>query len=146
MTYIRKVFMRYAIVMLPKHTRERKLKKALDQHKISPEFPPQLIADIRRQELLKIRAENDEYITKLNIHPGKAFVMIGVEAAFWISLMTGLRNICAGYPPDMAADAPKQMSQQGFLWFSDLTVPDPYYILPGFASFMFLFSFQVRTS
>ena len=48
----------------------------------------------------------------------------------------GLRNM-----PDIF---PEEMKNGGMLWFADLTIPDPYYIMPILASTSFLLSIEAN--
>jgi YidC/Oxa1 family membrane protein insertase len=57
---------------------------------------------------------------------------------FFISFFLGIRGL-ANYPLE-------SMMYGGTLWFSDLTVPDPYYILPVFTAITMFITMEVCIS
>lgn len=63
--------------------------------------------------------------------PYKLAFLPWVQLPLWITLSFSLRNMCGAFPgrspePDVLAS----FTSEGALWFSNLTLPDPYYILP----------------
>lgn len=54
---------------------------------------------------------------------------------FFISFFLGIRGL-ANYPLE-------SMMYGGLLWFPDLTVPDPYYILPVFTAVTMFITMEV---
>lgn len=145
MTYTRKLFTTYALTTHPIRLQEMKFKKEMDQRVAAASMPPQMARDMRLQGLKLLRASMKDTIEKFNVHPGKGLVIIGFESLFWISYAVAIRNIVAAFPPsDRTTAAQTDMSSQGLLWFQDLTIPDPYCILPVSASLILLSSVQVR--
>ncbi|XP_029138731.1 cytochrome c oxidase assembly protein COX18, mitochondrial [Labrus bergylta] len=66
-----------------------------------------------------------ELYVRDNCHPFKASLLVWVQIPLWISLSLALRNLSldqSGLQSGLAAG--------GALWFSDLTLPDPTWILP----------------
>jgi len=57
---------------------------------------------------------------------------------FFISFFLGIRGL-ANYPLE-------SMMYGGILWFPDLSVPDPYYILPVFTAVTMLITMEVCIS
>ena len=82
--------------------------------------------NIADQQMAKVYA----LYAKHNCHPFKMMLMPVMQIPIFISFFIALRR--------MAAIPVESMKTGGILWFTDLTVPDPYYILPvlGCASFM----------
>ena len=82
--------------------------------------------NIAEQQMAKVYA----LYAKHNCHPFKMMLMPVMQVPIFISFFVALRR--------MAAVPVESMKTGGILWFTDLTVPDPYYVLPllGCASFM----------
>ena len=142
MTYIRRLFTRYAMTMHPVNQKEKQLRKEVAQQLAVGSLSPLMARDVKLKEIARLRAQSRELIEQQNIHPGKGFVMVGLEAVFWLSYAVAVRNITAGFPAEWAAVAQQDMGSQGAFWFPDLTLPDPY-VLPLIASSTLLFSVQV---
>ena len=70
----------------------------------------------------KYGMELQNYMTKHKIHPLKNMVPMLVQAPIFISMFTGLRGM-ANLPVE-------SMCTGGLYWFTDLTVCDPFYLLP----------------
>ncbi|CAF1249993.1 unnamed protein product [Rotaria sordida] len=85
-------------------------------------------ARIRNDQLAIMRAGSDlmEFMKYSDIKPWKAMLGPFMQMPFFVSLFLGIRGL-ANYPLE-------SMMYGGVLWFSDLTVPDPYYILPIFTA------------
>ena len=75
-------------------------------------------------------AEIQHLYMKNNCHPIKMLGMPLIQVPVFISFFLALRR--------MATVPLESMKEGGMLWFQDLTVPDPFYILPvlGCASFL----------
>lgn len=67
---------------------------------------------------------------KHNCHPLKMMIMPLLQVPIFISFFIALRK--------MAAVPVESMKGGGMLWFTDLTVPDPYYVLPVCACLSFM--------
>jgi hypothetical protein len=145
MTYTRKIFTTYAITTHPVNVQERKVRKEAEQLSAGS-LPPALVRDIRLKEVARLRGVSRNLIMEKNIHPGKGFVVMGIESLFWLSYAVGVRNIVAGYPAEWTESARQDMHSQGVGWFTDLTLPDPYCILPLIASCTLIFSVRVSRS
>ncbi|CAF2306685.1 unnamed protein product [Rotaria sp. Silwood2] len=85
-------------------------------------------ARIRNDQLAIMRAGSDlmEFMKYSDIKPWKAMIGPFMQMPFFISLFLGIRGL-ANYPLE-------SMMYGGVLWFPDLTVADPYYILPVFTA------------
>ena len=143
MTYSRRLFTSYALTMHPSNVQERKFKERMSQELTSGNLPPLMARDLRRQQLQRLRVHQRQLIQDGNVHPGKALVVLGVEAMFWLSAAVAVRNLSAGYPAAaLVQEAHQDLSQQGFLWFHDLTQPDPFCVLPVLTAATLLFSVQ----
>ena len=80
----------------------------------------------------QVLAEMQQLYIKNKCHPIKMMGMPLLQVPVFISFFLALRR--------MAAVPLESMKEGGMLWFQDLTVPDPFYILPllGCASFMII--------
>ena len=73
---------------------------------------------------------------KHKCHPFKMFIMPAVQIPVFLSFFIAIRR--------MAAVPVESMKSGGMLWFTDLTVPDPYYVLPALACMSFMAIIEVR--
>ena len=73
---------------------------------------------------------------KHNCNPLKMAVMPLIQLPLFLSFFIAIRK--------MAAVPVESMKSGGALWFTDLTVPDPYYILPVLACGSFVASIEVH--
>ena len=76
-------------------------------------------------ELNKKRLEYMEYLKMHNLNPLKPFLFALPMSAIFLSFFAALRGISEAKVASFV--------NGGALWFKDLTVPDPYYILPMLA-------------
>ena len=75
---------------------------------------------------------------KNNCNPLKAAVLPLIQLPLFLSFFIAIRR--------MATVPVESMKTGGMLWFEDLTVPDPYYILPVLACGSFVASIEVMQS
>mmetsp|Transcript_13123 Transcript_13123/g.17174 ORF Transcript_13123/g.17174 Transcript_13123/m.17174 type:complete len:419 (-) Transcript_13123:201-1457(-) len=75
-----------------------------------------------RQDRLQFSDRTKALFDKYEVKPFRAFVAPAVQLPMFMGFFFGMRKIDTIFPEEMAAG--------GILWFSDLTVPDPYFILP----------------
>lgn len=82
-----------------------------------------------RQSLKK---QVNNLIIRDNCHPFKSSVVIWVQLPLWISLSIALRNMAFMMPyQDLAAQAIYlELCVGGPLWFTNLTLPDPLFVMP----------------
>ncbi|XP_072307539.1 cytochrome c oxidase assembly protein COX18, mitochondrial isoform X2 [Eucyclogobius newberryi] len=66
-----------------------------------------------------------ELYVRDNCHPFKASILVLVQVPVWISLSLALRDISLDSSAVYSA-----LATGGALWFKDLTVPDPTWIIP----------------
>jgi YidC/Oxa1 family membrane protein insertase len=57
----------------------------------------------------------------MGIHPLKSFISPVIFIPIWWSLIHAIREFLVYFP---------SLKNSGILWFPNLTVPDPYYLLP----------------
>lgn len=72
-------------------------------------------------------------IQRDNCHPMKGFISVWFQVPFWICLSVSLRNFATQRPPGYlpSLTAFKQMETESLLWLNNLTLPDPYLLLPA---------------
>lgn len=69
-----------------------------------------------------------ELYVRDNCHPFKGSVLVWVQLPMWVCMSLALRNLSLG-----AAHTPavyEELAVGGAMWFPDLTLPDPLWILP----------------
>lgn len=77
------------------------------------------------------------FMREKEINPLKNMIVPFAQAPLFISFFIGLRQM---------ANAPvESMTYGGLFWFNDLTVPDPYYILPIITSCTMLLTIEIGT-
>ncbi|GAB6018669.1 hypothetical protein CHUAL_000345 [Chamberlinius hualienensis] len=69
-------------------------------------------------------------IVRENCHPFKASVVIWIQIPVWIAISFALRNIVYGGATKDGFINYLSMATEGTLWFSNLTLPDPLFVLP----------------
>ncbi|XP_071808513.1 cytochrome c oxidase assembly protein COX18, mitochondrial-like [Asterias amurensis] len=74
-----------------------------------------------------------ELFVRDNCHPAKGSILLLVQLPLWVCLSLSLRNMTGTFGGavylDPASVVPG-LSTEGALWLTDLTLTDPYYILP----------------
>ena len=73
---------------------------------------------------------------KNGCNPYTMFLTPFIQVPVFISFFVAIRR--------MAAVPVESMKTEGLYWFTDLTVPDPYYILPFMACAAFIATLEVR--
>ena len=82
-------------------------------------------------------AELQQLFKKHNCSPLRGFVIPLVQAPIFVSFFFGIRKM---------AELPViSMKTGGLFWFTDLTIPDPYYILPVLTAATFLTTIELGT-
>ena len=76
-----------------------------------------------------------ELYRKHDCHPGKMFLMPAMQVPLFISFFIGIRR--------MATVPVESMKDGGILWFTDLTSPDPFFVLPFLACLSFMAIMEV---
>lgn len=116
-------------------------KNGVIMNNISPEIQ-KLIKKQRQYRQMGNKALYSQYSQKVwqvykrnNCNPLKMAVMPLVQLPLFLSFFIAIRK--------MAAVPVESMKTGGILWFEDLTVPDPYYILPVLACGSFVASIEV---
>lgn len=80
-------------------------------------------------------AEMMQLYQKNNCHPFKMMIMPFLQLPIFITFFMALRG--------MASAPVESMKYGGMLWFTDLTVPDPYFLLPVMGCLSFLAILEV---
>nr|XP_060637327.1 cytochrome c oxidase assembly protein COX18, mitochondrial [Anolis sagrei ordinatus] len=75
------------------------------------------------------RIVSDLYVRD-NCHPVKASLLIWIQIPLWVFVSIALRNLSVGRASSEGLFIQEQLSTGGMLWFPDLTVPDPTWIMP----------------
>ncbi|XP_063579078.1 cytochrome c oxidase assembly protein COX18, mitochondrial isoform X2 [Pongo abelii] len=99
----------------------------------SSDSPPSAsrVAGINRLTYLKnMRRLISELYVRDNCHPFKATVLVWIQLPMWIFMSFALRNLSTGAAHSEGFSVEEQLAAGGILWFSDLTAPDPTWILP----------------
>lgn len=87
-------------------------------------------SDIDRETQVKYGMQMKALFKKYDCNPINAMLVPFVQAPFFMSMFFGLRKM-----PDYF---PEELSTGGMWWFKDLTMTDPYYILPSLSALSFL--------
>ncbi|XP_047118879.1 cytochrome c oxidase assembly protein COX18, mitochondrial isoform X1 [Schistocerca piceifrons] len=79
-----------------------------------------------------LRKQLKKLIIRDNCHPAKASLLVWVQIPMWICLSASLRNLVYMLPQHSVGAEINfvQLTKEGLLWFSDLTLPDSAFILP----------------
>ena len=139
-TYYRTILASHAITCKDIVLEKRKTRLDINSKVKSGDMPESLAKYIKIKKLGELRDRHMAMIRYHNNHPGKAYVAIVFEVFCWVTYGLSLRNITAGFPPDIASEAALEMKSGGILWISDLTVPDPLYLIPCISTTVFLCS------
>jgi len=75
-----------------------------------------------RESQARVALEMRALFTKYQCNPFGAMVIPFLQMPFFMGMFFGIRKMPEFFPDQLATG--------GLLWFPDLTVPDPYYILP----------------
>ncbi|XP_076808760.1 cytochrome c oxidase assembly protein COX18, mitochondrial-like [Clavelina lepadiformis] len=88
------------------------------------------------QYQLNLQRHRTKLMTKYKV-PGvfKRYLLPWIQIPVWISMSISLRHLTLSLPltnslsPELLSVA-SQMSHEGCLWFSNLCLPDPFYVMP----------------
>ncbi|XP_071952543.1 cytochrome c oxidase assembly protein COX18, mitochondrial-like isoform X2 [Antedon mediterranea] len=83
-----------------------------------------------------------------NCHPAKASIMILTQIPLWISVSLSLRNMTGAISSNFYLDpncVVPTLSDGGTLWFTNLVLPDPLYILPLAVGLLNLINIELQT-
>lgn len=71
-------------------------------------------------------------IVRDNCHPAKASLVLWFQVPFWLIMSISLRSMVLPLPgvAPVSVHVKDQLSNEGILWFTDLTQADPYCLLP----------------
>ena len=118
-------------------------KNGVIMNNINPEIQ-KLMKKQKEYRQVGNKAMSDQYSHKIwniyqknNCNPLKMAIMPLVQLPLFLSFFIAIRK--------MAYVPVESMKTGGALWFQDLTVPDPYYVLPVVACASFVASIEVHT-
>jgi len=79
-----------------------------------------------------LKEQVKKLIIRENCHPAKSGLVIWFQIPMWVCVSFALRNMTksASYSNPAAMATYLEFSTGGLLWFPDLTLPDPSFILP----------------
>merc|ERR1712004_79291 len=86
-------------------------------------------------EAAKVGGELQDYMSRYKINPIKNLYVPLAQGPIFVSVFIGLRKM-ANLPVE-------SMTTGGILWFTDLTIPDPFYIMPVLTTFTFLLTLEL---
>ncbi|XP_014218872.1 mitochondrial inner membrane protein COX18-like [Copidosoma floridanum] len=121
---------------------KKKLKTEYKEYKRHYGWPDELFA---QKYTYHVNLKEKELYKKNKIHPNKVHFLVMAEAGIWLYTSLAIRNLCHALPlSDGAQEIYREMSFDGFGWITDLTVVDPYSILPFFVCFTNIFIIQAH--
>jgi len=109
------------------------LEKASNRHVVLNRWSKKKATDNYRRVASQIR---DVKVRDYNCHMSKMFLPMYIQIPVWVMSSIAVRNIAMmRHTTDRQLDVPVeerflQMSAEGGAWFSNLTIPDPTFILP----------------
>jgi YidC/Oxa1 family membrane protein insertase len=83
-----------------------------------------------RQEQLQFSSQMKALFARYNVKPLRTIIAPAVQLPMFIGMFFGLKK--------MPGIFPGELSDAGMFWFTDLTIPDPLYILPLVSAATFL--------
>lgn len=146
------------------------LRKKSVEHKYKAKYiNDELLPKYQRQEMKNISSPENMYLSEQekmrvfsrkmkqhqkllykehNYNPWSLILYSIIPLPFWIANSMALRSLCGAnivFLPDATSGiVSPDMHTGGMLWFTDLTVPDPYHILPIITSLSFLMMFELQ--
>ena len=88
------------------------------------------IADPTTEDKAKLGQQVRDLFNRYEVKPVRSMITPFIQFPFFMGMFFGLKKM-----PDYF---PEEMANGGMLWFPDLTMTDPYYILPAVCFFTFL--------
>lgn len=92
----------------------------------------------RMTEVAALQMETKKLMTDNNCHPIKGLILPLVQMPLFITFFFALRGMSNAGLPDFATG--------GLAWFENLSIPDPYYVLPVLSAGATLAVLQVSTA
>ncbi|KAF5276999.1 hypothetical protein FQR65_LT16078 [Abscondita terminalis] len=86
----------------------------------------------KRHYSRSLKKQWNSLVVRDNCHPVKASLLIWFQIPLWICFSATLRNLAYKLPPSSPNTLITfdELSSSSFLWITNLTVPDPLFILP----------------
>ncbi|XP_064394043.1 cytochrome c oxidase assembly protein COX18, mitochondrial-like isoform X2 [Halichondria panicea] len=80
----------------------------------------------------EVKKVTRELLSSEGCNPYKVAILPWVQIPLWIVISFAIRNMSGVYPgmTPLYPDSTASLATEGTLWFKDLTLIDPYYILP----------------
>lgn len=91
----------------------------------------------------KLSLKTRELYKLQSCHPLKTFLLPWIQIPLFISVSLSIRNLAA-YPSYSHTIAPG-FNTEGMLWFTDLSVSDPFCVLPVVATSFYLLNLEIQT-
>lgn len=132
-TAIARVFL-FPVFVKAQRTQSRMAHMAPELQSIKARID-KLGSDVDRETQLKYGLQMKALFKKYDCNPLAAMALPMVQAPFFMSMFFGLRKM-----PDFF---PEELSTGGIFWFTDLTMTDPYYILPSFSALTFFIMIEM---
>jgi inner membrane protein COX18 len=99
----------------------------------------------KKEFTIAARNKRKQLILDNNLHPFKRVIVILFQIPIWVTMSCALSNLCLRSPyihepkiRELATEAAPQLQTEGLLWFQDLTLSDPTYVLPVLFGTMFM--------
>lgn len=111
------------VIVFPVVIKAQKNMTALNN--VLPEYQRLQVETLKaasKEETLRSKEELDSFIKKNNIHPIYTYAPMFCQGAFFTTMFFALRG--------MANCPVESMKYGGLYWFTDLTVQDPFFLLP----------------
>ncbi|XP_065189244.1 uncharacterized protein LOC135819873 [Sycon ciliatum] len=86
------------------------------------------------EAIKRLKAEADGLFKKMGCTPWTSLRYSTMMMPFQVACFFAIRDMCLG----LAATSPVSMQTGGFFWAPDLTIPDPYFVMPVLLSAVFL--------
>lgn len=108
-------------------------------------------AEIQRELFKELRLYTQDFYSRNGVSPWKLFLLPWTQLPLWITVSFALRNISGCVPTDTSAASDAVylpstgVETEGLLWFSNLSVPDPYFAIPAVLLLTNLLNIELST-
>jgi len=106
--------------------------------------------EIQTELIKELKLYTSDFYERNGVTPWKMFVLPWLQLPLWVTVSFALRNIAGYVPKDGLQENEVYLPSvgvetEGLLWFSDLSIADPYYILPGILLVTNLMNIELST-
>jgi inner membrane protein COX18 len=89
------------------------------------------VEEANRRMMKEVRNKTHSFYYYHGCHPLKMYLLPWIQLPMWLVLSLALRNMSGAFPGHHGdPETMQEFSTEGLLWIQDLTMADPYYILP----------------